>query len=49
MRLAALHIAAFLHQLANFVGWNSELALRANVQSRSDQKIVTPPHPFCRY
>ena len=47
VRLAALHIAAFLDQFANFVGRDRELALGANIQGGSDQKIVTPPHPLC--
>ena len=47
VRLAALHVAAFLDQFADFVGRDRELALGADIQGRSDQKIVTPSHPFC--
>ena len=47
MRLAALHVTAFFHQFTDLVRRNGELALRANIQGRSDQKIVTPSLPFC--
>lgn len=47
MRLASLHVAAFLNQFADFVGWNREFALGADIQGGSDQKIVAPSHPFC--
>jgi hypothetical protein len=42
MRLAPLHVAALLHQVAYFVRWHSELALGADVEGRSDQKVVAP-------
>jgi hypothetical protein len=44
VRLAALHVTAFLDQIADLVGRDGKLALGANVESRCDQKIVTPSH-----
>ncbi len=46
VRLTALHVTAFFHQIAHLVGWNGKLALGADIQGRSDQKIVTPSFPF---
>ena len=46
VRLASLHVAAFLDQMTDFVGWNRELALGTDIQGGSDQKVVAPPHPF---
>jgi len=47
VRLASLHVAAFLDQFANFVGRDRELALGADIQGRSDQKVVAPPMSLC--
>ena len=47
VRLAALHVAAFLDQMTDFVGRNRELALGADIQGRSDQKVVAPPISLC--
>ena len=46
VRLASLHVAAFLDQMTDFVGRNRELALGADIQGGSDQKIVAPPLAF---
>ena len=46
VRLASLHVAAFLDQMTDFVGRDRELALGADIQDGSDQKVVAPPHPF---
>ena len=47
VRLAALHVAAFLDQFANFVGRDRELALGADIQGRSDQPVVASPLTLC--
>ena len=47
VRLAPLHVAAFLDQVAHLVGRDGQLALRADVQGGSDQKVVAPPHSLC--
>ena len=47
VRLASLHVAAFLDQLANFVGRDRALALRADIQGGSDQEVVAPTHSLC--
>lgn len=46
VRLAALHISAFFNQLAHLVGRDGKLALRTDIQCRSDQKVVAPAHPL---
>jgi hypothetical protein len=46
VRLTALDIATFLDQMTHFVWRNRQLALRANIQCGSDQKVVAPPHPL---
>ena len=47
VRLASLHVAAFLDQFANFVGRDRALALRADIQRGSDQEVVAPTHSLC--
>ena len=49
VRLAALDVAALLDEVADLVGRDGELALRANVQSGRDQEVVAPPLVLRRY
>jgi hypothetical protein len=46
MRLAALDVAALLDQVADLVRRNGQLTLGANIESRRDQEVVAPSHPF---
>jgi hypothetical protein len=46
VRLAALHVPAFLDQVTDLVGRHGELALRTDIQCGSDQKVVAPSHPL---
>ena len=46
MRLAALDVSTFLDELADFVGRHGKLALRADIECGSDQKVVAPTHPL---
>src|SRR4051812_1444270 len=44
VRLAPLDVAALLDQVADLVGRDRELTLRADVQGDGDQRVVAPPH-----
>ena len=47
VRLAPLHIPAFLDQMANLVWGDGQLTLRADIQRGSDQEIVAPSISLC--
>ena len=44
--LAALDVAAFLHEVADPVGRDRLLALRANIECRRDQEVVAATIAF---
>src|SRR5262249_40041536 len=48
VRLTPLHVAALLDEVAHLVGRHGQLALRTDIQGRSDQEVVAPPHPLRR-
>ena len=46
VRLAPLDVAALLDKVADLVGRDGQLALRADVQSGRVQEVVTSPLPL---
>src|SRR5437763_1056241 len=48
VRLAALHVAALFNEVAHLVRGDRQLTLRANVQSRRGQCVVTSSHALGR-